>query len=126
VRDKLAEVDSAYVKMEYASAIQPALEAYALAKESAQTLAPSQKLVTQLEYELSTTKNQLPLYLVAGLAVGLVVAVVVFVVMKRQTAHVKESSGTRAHAVAAQRCVSCGNEIMSQSLFCEHCGANQR
>jgi hypothetical protein len=126
VRDKLAEADSAYVKMEYASAIQPALEAYALAKESAQTFAPSQKLVTQLEYELSTTKNQLPLYLVAGLAVGLVVTVVVFAVMKRQTARVKEPSVTRTHAVAARRCGSCGNEILPQSLYCEHCGAKQR
>ena len=122
IRDKLAEVDSAYVKMEYASAIQPALEAYALAKQSAQTGKP----VSQLEYELSTTKNQLPLYLVAGLAVGLVVAVVVFVVMKRRGTHGRESSATQTYAVAARCCVSCGNAIMSQSLFCEHCGAKQR
>jgi hypothetical protein len=125
VRDKLAEADSAYVKVEYASAIQPALEAYALAKQSAQTFAPSRKLVGQLEDELSSTRSQLPLYLAAGLAVGLVVAVVVFVVMKRQTARRRESSGTRTHAVAAQRCVSCGNEITPQSLYCEHCGAKQ-
>jgi hypothetical protein len=126
IRDKLAEVDSAYVKMEYGSAIQPALEAYALAKQSAQKPATTQTHVTQPEYEPSGTKDQPLLYLVAGLAVGLVVAVVVFVVMKRQTTRGKEPSATRTHAVAAQRCVSCGNEIMSQSLFCEHCGANQR
>ena len=127
VREKLAQVDSAYVKMEYASAIPLVVEAYALAKQSAPTLTTTQThATTQPGYEPSATKDQSLLYLVAGLAVGLVVAVVVFVVMKRQTTRGKDPSATRTHAVAAQHCVSCGNEIMSQSLFCEHCGANQR
>jgi hypothetical protein len=104
-RNRLAEAYSALAKMQYASAIQPAIEAYRLVAATNSMLALSP-------------------YLFVALALGLVV--VVFVVMKRQTARVKESSGTRTHAVAAQRCVSCGNEIMSQSLFCEHCGANQR
>jgi hypothetical protein len=103
-RNKLTEAYSALAKMQYASAIQPAIEAYRLVAATNSVLALSP-------------------YIFGALALCLVV--VVFVVMKRQTARVKESSGTRTHAVAAQRCVSCGNEITPQSLYCEHCGAKQ-
>jgi hypothetical protein len=104
-RNKLTEAYSALARMQYASAIQRAIEAYRLVAATNSVLALSP-------------------YLFVALALGLVV--VVFVVMKRQTARRKESSGTRTHAVAARCCGSCGNEIMSQSLFCEHCGAKQR
>ncbi|MGB9022630.1 MAG: hypothetical protein WCC94_04250, partial [Candidatus Bathyarchaeia archaeon] len=104
-RNKLTEAYSALARMQYASAIQRAIEAYRLVAATNSVLALSP-------------------YLFVALALGLVV--VVFVVMKRRGTHGRESSATQTYAVAAQRCVSCGNEIMSQSLFCEHCGANQR
>jgi hypothetical protein len=105
-RNKLTEAYSALTKMQFASAIQRAVEAYKLVEGANLMLALS------------------PYFFVA-LALGLVV-VVAFVVMRRRGAHGRESSATQTYAVAARCCVSCGNAIMSQSLFCEHCGAKQR
>ena len=82
----------------------------------------------QLQNELVTTRNQLPLYLVAGLGAGIVVAVVVFLVMRRRTTQGelgKESTAKQAQILSPRRCISCGNEILPYSVHCEHCGAKQ-
>jgi len=105
-RNKLTEVYSALKKMQYVSAIQQAIQAYRLAEGTNLVLALS------------------PYFFVA-LTLGLV-AVVVFVAMRRRGAHGKESSATQARTVPARRCGSCSDTIMPQSVFCEHCGAKQR
>jgi hypothetical protein len=104
-RDKLAEVDSAYSKMQYVNAVQPALKAHALAKR-----AEASKFST---------------YLVAGLTVGFVVAIVVLLFVRRRLTYGRKLAEERTYDEASRHCLSCGNEITLRSVYCEHCGVKQ-
>jgi hypothetical protein len=117
VRDKLTQVDSEYSRMEYEKALQPALAAYDLARETSPTLVPPGEILGHLEdslnktrKELAETKSEILLYYLAGLGVGLIVAVVVFFLIYRK---------------APRLCNSCGGKILPKSMFCKHCGSRQ-
>jgi hypothetical protein len=117
VRDKLTQVDSEYSRMEYEKALQPALAAYDLARETSPTLVPPGEILGHLEdslnktrKELAETKSEILLYYLAGLGVGLIVAVVVFFLIYRR---------------APRLCNSCGGKILPKSMFCKHCGSRQ-
>jgi len=135
----LREANAEYSKMNYAGALKRGLEARegskagaGKARELPAATAPLEQKIAELESnltrtrsELAATKGQLPLYLTAGLGTGLVIAVVVFLAMRRQVGRAKESAKTRLYSQPLRRCGSCGNEIMAQSVYCEHCGAKQ-
>lgn len=128
----LREANAEYSKMNYAGAVKRALEAresskavFEKARELPAATVPLMQKISELEDDLARTRSQLPMYLVTGLGVGLGVAVVVFLVMRRQVRRGEESGKTRPYAEALHRCSSCGNEIMPQSVYCEHCGAKQ-
>jgi len=132
-REKLIEVDSAYAKMEYDTAIHPALAAHNLANQASPNSVPPKEAVARLEdtlnkarNELAETKSQIPIYLVAGVGVGFGAAMAVLTLMRRQVVRGKKLSGTESLVEAPRHCVSCGREILPESLFCEHCGARQR
>ena len=127
----LREASAEYSKMNYAGALKEALEAresskaaLAKAKDLPEPTIPLEQKTSHLESELATN-GQLPLYLTAGLGAGLVIAVVIFLVMRRQVGRAKESAKTPLYIQPLRRCGSCGNEIMPQSVYCEHCGAKQ-
>ena len=131
-RDKLAEVDSAYASMEYRMAMGPLVAAYSLARQASPKLVTLQETIEHLGDALNETRNELaearsqaPIYLMAGLAVGLVVAVVVFLFMRRKVVHAKTGDKTEIDNKASRHCVSCGEQILRDSLFCECCGARQ-
>lgn len=131
-QDKLAEVDSAYSKMEYVKAIQSVLAARDLARQVSPKLVSPQEAMGHLEDSLNKTRNELaearsllPLYLVAGFGVGLVIAMAVFLVMRRKVAHSKKPAETQTRDRVSRYCASCGNEILRYSVYCEHCGAKQ-
>jgi hypothetical protein len=106
-RSKLAEVDSAYAKMEYADAVQRVLVAYRLARLVVETTAPV-----------------IVIYAVGGVAIGVALVVLGLAVM-RYVPRRKESVKTQLYAQGVIRCSSCGNEIRAQTTYCRHCGAKQ-
>jgi hypothetical protein len=131
-RDKLAEVDSAYASMEYAKAMGPVIAAYNLARQANPKLVTPQETIGHLgdalnetRSELAEARSQAPIYLMAGLAAGLVVAVVVFLLMRRKVVHAKTGDKTEVDNKASRHCVSCGKQILRDSVFCECCGARQ-
>jgi hypothetical protein len=99
-RDKLAEVDSAYSRMEYGNAFEPALEAYSLAKQASPRSVVPQETEGQLgdtlnktRSELAEAKSQIPMYFIAGLAAGLVAAMAIFLFIRRQLPHSRRLGG---------------------------------
>jgi hypothetical protein len=131
-RDKLAEVDSAYASMEYAKAMGPVIAAYNLARQANPKLVTPQETIGHLgdalnetRSELADARSQAPIYLMAGLAAGLVVAIVVFLSMRRKVVHAKTGDKTEVDNKASRHCVSCGKQILRDSVFCECCGARQ-
>jgi hypothetical protein len=131
-RDKLAEVDSAYASMEYGKAIEPVIAAYNLARQASPKLVTPQETIGHLgdalnetRSELAQVRSQAPIYLMAGLAAGLVVAVVVFLLMRRKVVHAKTGDTTEVDNKASRHCVSCGKQILRNGVFCECCGARQ-
>jgi hypothetical protein len=131
-QNKLAEADSAYSRMEYVKAIQSVLAARDLARQVSPKPVLPQEVIGHLEDSLNKTRSELaearsllPLYPVAGLGVGLVIAMAVFLVMRRKVAFSKKPAETRTGNRVARYCASCGNEIMQYDAYCEHCGAKQ-
>jgi hypothetical protein len=106
-RSRLAEADSAYAKMEYGDALQRVLVAYRLARQAVETTAPV-----------------IVIYAVGGVAIGVALAVLGFVVV-RHGARREESVKTPLYTGGLIRCSSCGNEIGAQTTYCRHCGARQ-
>jgi hypothetical protein len=106
-RSKLAEVDSAYAKMEYADALPLVLAAYKLAKQAVETTAPV-----------------IMIYAVGGAAVGLALVVLAVAVMRRVPS-IKGTAKTQPYVRGPVLCSSCGREIRPQTTFCRHCGARQ-
>jgi hypothetical protein len=87
-RSKLMQVDSDYAKMDYADAIKPALAALQLAQEAAAT--GSMQNVTQTMTSQTTASGNYSIgagtmiYIVAGIAVGLVLGFAISTVLKRR------------------------------------------
>jgi hypothetical protein len=108
VRDRIHESENLYATMSYSESLKVALEARDLARSTLEQigqLAPSTERIKQLEAnltqtrnELAATKNQLPVDLAAGLGIGLVVAVFVFLIMRGQVAH-----GTQQNALRKEK-----------------------
>ena len=87
VQAKLADVDSAYSRMDYVGAMQMVLSVY----QSAQQLASTVGTTAQRQMQTSVTGTQIAtpvesafLYLVGGIAIGLIVGLVVVTLMKRK------------------------------------------
>jgi hypothetical protein len=112
-RSKLAQVDSAYNTMSYATAMTLVLDACSLAQQAVQTEAtwpvPASGLVWTVVYVLA----------------GVVIGVVIGFALTRQATRKKESMSTQLHGSTLRRCSSCGNEIRPETLYCRHCGAKQ-
>jgi hypothetical protein len=106
-RSKLAEVDSAYAKMEYADALPLVLAAYKLARQAVETTAPVMMI-----------------HAVGGAAVGLALVVLAVAVMRRVPS-IKGTAKTQPYVRGPVLCSSCGREIRPQTTFCRHCGARQ-
>jgi hypothetical protein len=106
-RSKLAEVDSAYTKMEYADALPLALAAYKLARQA-----------------VETTASIMTVYAVGGVAIGAALAVLGLTVVRHMPRR-KEAVKTQLYAQGLIRCNSCGKEIRPQTTFCRHCGVRQ-
>ena len=82
-RSKLAEADSAYAKMDYASAVQTLLAAHQTAEQAAQQ-GPTQTTTTgQTTAQPPAAPESAILYLVVGVVVGLVVGIAVAMFLKR-------------------------------------------
>jgi len=123
--DKIRESETLYDQMSYPESLNVALEARGIARSTLEEIDRLPQSTAPLEEKIAQLESQLPLYLAMGLGVGFGVAVVVFLVMRRQVRRGEESGKTRPYAEALRRCSSCGNEIMPQSVYCEHCGAKQ-
>lgn len=110
VRNQIHESEELYAKMDYSESLKVALEARSIARSA-----------------LEEAGKQPSSYLVAGLGIGLAVAVVGIIVMRRQAImRGKEPAQTQDYTGPSRRCSSCGKEIASYSVFCEHCGTRQR
>ena len=128
----IAEVDSAYASMEYGNAMGPVIAAYSLARQASPKIVTPQEIIGHLgdalnktRSELAEARSQAPMYLIAGLAAGLVVAVVIFLLMRSKVVHAKTRDKTEVDTKASRHCVSCGKQILPDSVFCECCGARQ-
>jgi len=108
--DLLREASTEYSRMNYAGATKKALEARELSRTSLEkasglpvATAPLEEKISQLEddlrrtsSELEAARSQAPMYLAAGLGAGVAVAVVVLLVMRRQTIRGKEPTKTQS------------------------------
>jgi len=123
-QDKLSETDSAYNSVAYANAIQPALAAHQLALQAASkaTITRTQTaIVTQTGPAPSPTTAMEPVMILGvGAAIGMVVGVTAAIVFMKRKRGMKSAAYRLSN-----RCISCGEEILGESVFCEHCGARQ-
>jgi len=129
-RDLLAQAESLLASAELQKNEGSFPVAYQLLVQASRSVedAVDAEAYTKLQNELATTRDQLPLYLAAGLGAGIAVAVAVFLVMRRRATQGgpgRESTAKQAQVLSPRRCISCGNEILSYSVYCEHCGARQ-
>lgn len=128
VRDLIRDTEDLYAKMEYPESVKAALRARSLARSTLeevdklpQSAMPLEENLARTRSELKATQSQLPLYLAGGLGVGLAVAILIFLVMRRRGGLARESTKTQL----IRRCNTCKKEISGESVFCEHCGARQ-
>jgi len=134
VQDLLKQADNEYSKMNYVAAVKKALEAresaksgFSKAKDLPSATAPLEERIQSLQAQLDNMRTMLPIYvilaLVSGVAAGF--AVPHFVLARRTHREGPAQVETGPPTKTRRHCITCGNEISLESVFCEHCGASQ-
>lgn len=99
VGDRVRESEELYAKMSYPESLKFALEARNLARSAVE--------------EIDKLPSLPVLYTLGGLGIGLAVAVVVFLVLSRQTIRGKEPAQIQVCAESPHLCSSCGRQMAS-------------
>jgi len=136
-KELLKRVETEYGRMDFTSAVKSATEARAKANvafDNAVKLPlatqPLQEEIQRLNKQLQGAVNeinQLRLYVIITLVVGVAAGFAVAYIAFERRAHREKVAGasTQVFAEPSRRCIACGNEITPSSTYCEHCGSRQ-